>query len=358
MKLSSTAKMIRRAMGPLLRRPLLAPTERLRVVCLVLGVLVLGGAATQVAIARATALPDDGVFRMGEVIVTEDELHQQVSVLKALYGVQPPQSRPQLDRFNKDAAKSMAVGLILDDAAENRKIDIADKQARDALDKIIEEQLSGGREDFVRFLGSQGISEREVLGEVKRQLATSRLVEQVTRDVKPVTGGEVRQAFQDRREELARPERRQLRNIVVDSEEKAVAVAEQARAGADFARLAKQQSLDRSTRDKGGDLGALSADQLDESFAKAAFDAGEGDVFGPVKTQHGWNVGQVVRVMAAKPLSFDEVRENLEADLNTQRKLKSWRSWLATEIKNAEVEYADRYRPDHPDAPPTDQPPE
>lgn len=56
---------------------------------------------------------------------------------------------------------------------------------------------------------------------------------------------------------MVTPERRHLRNIVVDSEQKATELAEQAKSSAGFAQLAAENSMDESIADKGGDLGTL-----------------------------------------------------------------------------------------------------
>lgn len=356
MKLPGIRPALGRGLSAVRRGPWLVPTGRARLVSLVLGVLVAASAATQVGIAWATALPDNAVLRAGDTVVTEDVFQQRVDVLEALYGIKPPEQGPKLDKFNKDAAKSIALSLVLDRAAQERNVVIADKKAQEALDKMIEEQLPGGRDAFVQHLGSQGIAERDVLDEIERQLVTTKLFEQVTADVTPATDKEVRQAYQDRKQEMVRPEQRHLRNIVVDSRDKAKQVLDQAKGGADFAQLAAEHSLDQSTKEKGGDLGTLSADQLDKKYAGAAFQADENSFFGPVQTQHGWNIGQVLKITPAKQLSFDQVKKQLEAELTNKRKLDTWRTWLGNQIKAADVEYADEYRPDNPDAPPTDAP--
>lgn len=353
MKLSKPA-IARRAVQAARHWPLLLPHGRARIVSLVLGVLVLLASVAQVAIARITALPDNAALRVGDTVITEEEFQRRVEVLEALYGVKSPGQGPKLDRFQRDAAKSIAVTIILDGAAQERGVAVAEKQARDALTKIIGEQLDGGRDAFVQFLSSQGIAEHDVLDEVKRQLATSRLFEQVTSDVRPVADAEVRQHYQDNKNEMVQPERRHLRNIVVRSRAKASDVLRQARAGTDFAKLVSRHSLDASTKNKGGDLGTLTADQFAKNYADAAFAAGEEAFFGPIKTQHGWNVGQVVGIEPAKQLSFKDVRKQLEAEFNNKRQLDTWRTWLGNEIEAADVEYADNYQPANPDAPPAD----
>lgn len=358
MKRPSMRSGVARALRTVRGWPLLVLRGRLRRVGLVLSGAVLIACGTHVGIGWATALPEGTVFRAGDTMLNEQDFDERLGVLKALYGVTPPKQGPRRDGFNRDAAKSVAVSVVLDRAAREHDVAVGEKKARDALHKITKEQLPGGREAFVQFLGNEGIAEHDVLEEIKRQLSTSELFEKITREVRPVGGPEVRQAYQDRKKEMVRPETRQLRNIVVRSEDAAGKIAEQARSGVDFAALAKQHTMDRTTKPKGGDLGKVQAEQLDDTYADAAFRAEKGAIFGPVKTKHGWNVGQVGEIIPAKDLSFQEVRKQLEANLNNKRKLDTWRTWLGNQIKAANIEYADQYRPENPDAAPADVPPQ
>ncbi|NKQ54235.1 hypothetical protein HFP15_15205 [Amycolatopsis sp. K13G38] len=334
--------------------PLLAPRGRARWAGLVVGLLVLAGASTQIGIAWATALPAGAVLRYGGTTISQDQFRHRIAVLSALYGVEPPADGPEADRFNRDAAKSTTVSLVLDQAARDKNVVIADKNAQDVLDKLISQNVTDGRAAFDQFLGTHGVSEADVLGEIKRQLATNRLMEIVTANVPKVTDADVRTAYDTHRSSMISPEKRHLRNIVVGSEAEANAMLAQLRGGADFGALAKASSLDQSTKDSGGDLGTLSADQMEDAYSKAAFAAPAGGLFGPVQTRYGWNVGQVVEVQQGQPLSFDQAKDQLRTDLQNQRTLDAWRAWLADQLKAANVEYADAYRPADPDAPPAD----
>jgi peptidyl-prolyl cis-trans isomerase C len=338
------------------RWPAIMPRGRAALAVVIASALVFAGAATQTTISWATALPAGAVFRVGGTVISKDEFQQRINVLKALYGVQPPQGGTALTQFDKDAAKSIAVGMIVRRAAQDKNIVIADKTAQDALTKLINDQMPQGQQAFTQFLGSQGISQNDVLDEVKRQLETSQLFDAITGNTPAVTDDDVKKAFQDRQAQMVTPEKRHLRNIVVATQDQANQLLAQAQGGADFTKLASASSLDASTKNAGGDLGTLTADQLDPAFAKAAFAAGPNSVFGPVNTQYGWNVGQVVGIDPATPLSYDQAKAQLKTDLGNERKLAAWRTWLAGQIKSADVQYAKEYRPDDPDAAPSDTP--
>ncbi|MGQ0575694.1 MAG: foldase protein PrsA [Pseudonocardia sp.] len=327
-----------------------------RIVLAAVLAVVLGGLGT-LAYARATALPAGAAFAVGDRVVSVDELDRRIDTLRALYGVQPPVEDPaRMDTFRRDAAKAVAVGMILDDAAAEREIGIADTKVRATLDQFVAGQFGddpAARERFVRALGNVGATEQAVLDEIRQQFAVSELFNRVTEDVS-VTETEARAVFPQYAERLGVPEKRGLRNIVVTSEEQAVQIADQARAGADFPGLARTFSLDGSTRDTGGDLGQVTAAQLLPGYAQAAFGASAGGVFGPVQNDFGWNVGQVVEVVPGRPAQLDAVLPQLTRLVDIDRRNAVWADWLAGAIADADVRYAQAYQPADPLAVPGD----
>ncbi|HWJ82437.1 MAG TPA: peptidyl-prolyl cis-trans isomerase [Nocardioides sp.] len=332
---------------------LMAQKRPLKIGVLVVALVLVTAAAALGYQKWSSRLPDDAVFRYGDRVVTQDELDQRVEILGALYGVQRPDG-DKGDEFDRDAAKSMAVSLILDDAAEDHDIVISDHAAQTQLDNLVDDQLVGGRPAFVDWLKEVGISEQDVLDEIKRQMATSRLVEETVGDVPAVTEDDVRAAYEEHKDRMATPEARHLLNIVVETKAEAQRVARLARAGRDFADLAATWSRDGSTRQSGGDLGFVTADQLESAFRQAAFGTRQGQVFGPVETRYGWNVGKVVAVQASQPLSLAKVHDELKAELVNRARLEVWRDHLGQLLEDADVEYADDYRPEDPTAPPAD----
>lgn len=95
---------------------------------------------------------------------------------------------------------------------------------------------------------------------------------------------------------------------------KAEAVAKKARAGGDFAALAKAESQDSTAQD-GGSLGSFGRGQMVKAFEDKAFAMKPGEISDPVRTQFGWHVIKVTAHNGAGPKPFDEVRASLERRL-------------------------------------------
>lgn len=301
---------------------------------------------------RRDDLPAGAAFGVGDTVVTSSQVQQRIDALKALYGVKVPSDPTKHDSFVRDAAKSMAVQIILQNEASRMGVGVTDKEVGATVDRLIAQRYpDGGRTAFVAALGQMGANEAEVSDEIRNQILVSHLFDAVVKNVS-ASDAEVRSAFLDRRAQLGTPQKRDVRNIVVADRRTASRVRTLALSGVPFGSLASRYSLDESTSSHGGELGAVSAAQLERSYAAAAFSAPVGSVFGPVKNKYGWNVGLVVRAVRTRPATFAKVRASLKQTLVTEKSVAAWRAWLGSAITGAHVEYADAYRPADPDAVP------
>ena len=87
--------------------------------------------------------------------------------------------------------------------------------------------------------------------------------------------------------------RARARHILVESEKACADLKKKIEGGADFAALAKAHSKCPSGR-SGGDLGTFGRGQMVPEFDSVVFTAELGKVQGPVKTQFGWHLIEVV----------------------------------------------------------------
>ncbi|MFL6089598.1 MAG: peptidyl-prolyl cis-trans isomerase [Aeromicrobium sp.] len=317
---------------------------------LIAALAVVVGMVVAVVVLTRPDVPKDAAFVYGDRVVSKAELNRRIDALRALYGITAPKSAAKRDDFRRDAAKSYAVTLILEHKAKEAGITVSEKKTRDLLDKFIDAQF-GNRDSFIEALGNVGTSEHAVLDEVRRQAATLELRKKTVAGVK-ISNAYLKSSFERRKGELATPQQRRLKNIVVGSQKDALQVAQRLRAGESVDALAAAVSIDESTRTTGGDLGYVAAGQLERPVAQAAFSVHEGEVYGPAKASHGWNVGVVAAIRPSQPADFDAVREPFRKLLLQEQQSLVWSRWLAKAIHEADVHYAKAYAPADPDAPP------
>ena len=138
--------------------------------------------------------------------------------------------------------------------------------------------------------------------------------EDVAKDIQ-VSDEELRAAFDEREDEFGTPERRSIKMVLVDEEAKADAIANGA----------KGKGLDDAAKEAGTDVIALddiARGELPE-LGDAAFALAQGSVSEPIRTDLGWHVLSVTEVKPGASKSFEEVREQLLADLRHEKALDS-----------------------------------
>jgi peptidyl-prolyl cis-trans isomerase C len=297
---------------------------------------------------RITSLPSDAAFRVDDVVVTKQQLAKRLDLLRSLYGIRASDDPAGQDTFRRESAQLVAISTVLDHAVHEQGVVVEDKDVHVRFEQLIATRFPQGEDEFVKLLGTVGASEQDVIDEITRQLATTQLYDKVLAGhaaEQQVSDAEARQYFDQNSASFVSPETRRIRNIVVATESDASVVLAKAQAGADFGQLAKQFSMDPSTRDIGGDLGISPRERLDDHYAQAAFAVPQGALFGPVKAKQGWNVGQVTEIHPATPETFEQVGGQIRDTLKYQKSLAIWRTWLVDRVNAAHIEYADEYRP-------------
>jgi len=104
-----------------------------------------------------------------------------------------------------------------------------------------------------------------------------------------------------------------LSQIIVPNEEDAIAVRQKIMNGADFAEMAKQYSMGPSARD-GGFIGTQTVGKMYWWIEEALFNMKEGDVSQPLRTNSGYALIKVHRIMKIQPeLDMSYARKRVKA---------------------------------------------
>jgi len=107
------------------------------------------------------------------------------------------------------------------------------------------------------------------------------------------------------------------RHILVKNEEDALAALDRLNAGEDFADVAREVSTDNSAQ-MGGDLGWYALEHLVEPFANALGEMEIGQTVGPVKTQFGYHIINLLGVRDVPVPTLEEVRSDIESGIEQQ----------------------------------------
>lgn len=103
---------------------------------------------------------------------------------------------------------------------------------------------------------------------------------------------------------------------------------------ADFAALAKQNSQDRMTAEKGGDLGWVRDDALAPAIRTAVIGLQEGGVSEPVRMPEGWHLLKLTGTKPAGLAPLTEVRAILIEALRKQRLQQNAQAYTAAAMRS------------------------
>jgi peptidyl-prolyl cis-trans isomerase D len=145
-----------------------------------------------------------------------------------------------------------------------------------------------------------------------------------------VSDAELQKDYQDSIDSFRTPERVRIRHILIKTQgkpkseipalkAKAEDLLKQIQAGGDFAALAKKNSEDPGSAEKGGELGFVTRGQMVPNFEKAAFSLKPGETSGVVETEYGFHILQCEEKQDAHTESFEEAKPQLLADAQKQQ---------------------------------------
>jgi peptidyl-prolyl cis-trans isomerase C len=268
--------------------------------------------------------------------------------LIVLAGVQPTAAAPAKSAARKAAAEDSNEVLVrigrtpITRGDVQRRIASMPEQFRSnystpegrqqLLDRLVEERV------WLAEATKHGVADRPTVKQQIDQQKRDLLIRTYLNELmakNPAVSDEDAKAFYDAHSSDYRvPASVNVRHIQTKTEAEAKRVKQWAKAGQDWAALAKKSSTDTLTRGTGGNLGTVTRDGAfgtlgnQPALAESAFTLKEGQIGGPYKTDKGWQVIRVDQIKAESTRPFDQVKPLISRQLGSQRQQDFYREQL------------------------------
>jgi foldase protein PrsA len=221
----------------------------------------------------------------------------------------------QLDEQVRNQVMAMLIQSIwFEDEAKELGIELSDRDVERRLEETKRAQFPR-RGDYERFLRTSGMTEEDVLFQLRLQELPARITERIQRQAGDVTEADITAYYNRNREQFAVPERRDLEIVLTRTEAQAEAAKREIEDGASWASVARRSSTDALSKGNGGRLLGVARGQQDRALDTAAFNARVDTIVGPVRGQFGWYIVRVTRVTDARQNSLADSREAIRAQL-------------------------------------------
>ncbi len=274
----------------------------------------------------------------------------------------------------------LIVKSLLNEEIEKRGITVSNQDVDDAVKEIIDKV--GSKEQLDALLKQNGISNANFKKDLKEEVKMKKLAKELGSST--VSDAEAKKFYNENIAKFKHPDKVRASHILISvnpqeieevvksdaanknldetaikakvnaeiqaKEAKAKELLSEAKKNpTQFAKLAKENSEDTATANKGGDLGFFAAKEMVPEFSKAAFAMKPNTISDkPVKTQFGYHIIMVTDRSAAGQEPFEKVKPSIKAYLENQKQIALIDKLTESLKKSAKIEYVNpEYNPEN-----------
>lgn len=274
----------------------------------------------------------------GHIITMEDlrrELAPLIPQIRASVGTRSEYDQ-RLTEVAQEILRTLIDRALIIEEFDREGYQIPQLFLNNAYDDYITNEFAGDRAQFLQYLRSIGKSDLEFRDELRERIIVDYMRGQQMDDAMSVSPERVREYYdlhQNRffEEEGVELNMMTLKPTALESEaqllEKAEALVQELRNGADFALLARQHSTDERA-DDGGSWGWVKRDLLREELANVAFAMAPGQISDPLVLGSSVYILEVTDKREAGIKDLDAVRGEIEQAIATQLARQATERWL------------------------------
>ena len=281
----------------------------------------------------------------GETISKADFEKALKSVEQRAGGPVPAEQR---DRVYRGVLDQMVGYKLLIQEAKTRKVAVPDADIDQRIGQI--RQQFPSEEVFNQALAQQHLTVQQLKDDAREDMAVAKLINDEVAGKVTVKPEEVQAFYTQNPQHFQQPEKVHASHILIqvpkdaDAATKAQARAKiddllkQARGGADFADLAKNNSQDPGSAPNGGDLGFFEQGQMVGPFNDAAFAQQPGTISDVVETTFGFHIIKVIEKQSAGLVPLEQAKDQIQEFLEDQGREQQTEAFVAALRAKGKIE--------------------
>ena len=278
------------------------------------------------ALGLALPLPAEILERVivkvnGDIVTLTDFTARQVAEAQAAR-VTPDRIEQFLRENNARILQSTIDDVLILQKAADMGMKLRPEYIKEVIDNIKKENNIESDEAFLGQLQKEGLSLDDLKRNIERSILTRQIVTREVDSKAQVTEQDARANYEARKAEYTTAARVRLQEILVrgdDAEKKASDVVRRARAGEDFAQLARSFSS-APTRSAGGELGELSHGEMNPEIEKVALALEAGGVSDPILRGDAYLILRVAARTEGNVVPFADVKDEILKQLGQTRR--------------------------------------
>lgn len=279
--------------------------------------------------------------------------------------------------YKEKVSKELIIKALLDKEIEEKGIKVSDEDIKNEMKSIIDKV--GSKEELARMLKQRNISNDDFNNDLKTQIRMKKLIDSIQKV--SISDADTLKYYKQNPDKFKTDEQVRASHILVsfntldiirglkaknknlsatdmntelekiESVQKAKAEEILKKVNADpdsFAKIAKEESDDKASAERGGELGFFSKDAMVPEFSKAAFAMKPNTISDKlVQSSYGFHIIKVTDRMEAGVTPYAKIKDEIKFYLETEAQMKVLKNFTDGLLKNAKIEYVDKtYSPE------------
>ncbi len=267
----------------------------------------------------------------GDIVTLTDFQARQLAAAQAAR-ISPERVEAFLRQQNAKILQDAVDELLLTQRANDLGMRMRPEVVRDIIEGIKKENNLETDAQLQEQLRREGMSMDDLKRSIERSIQRRQVLQ---REIEPkiaVSEEDSYAEYQKKKAEFAKPATVTLEEILVEGEdarEKAEALVARARAGEDFAALARAYSKAPSAKN-GGELGKLAQGEINPELEKQAFALAKGAISDPIPQGAGYRILKISDKTEASVVPYEEAKKDIRARLGEERIEKEYQAYMAT----------------------------
>jgi peptidyl-prolyl cis-trans isomerase C len=276
--------------------------------------------------------------------VTKTDFDRLVKNVEAGRGPIPADKRDEVFRAVLD---QLITYNVLKQEAAARKLTVSDADV-DAQVAQMQKQFPSEAE-FNEALAARNATVAQLKADARVDMSINKMMETELASMTTATDADAQDFYAKNPDKFKQGETVRASHILVEAKEgvdeatrktarvKIDAILKRAKAGEDFATLARENSADGSAA-QGGDLGFFPHGQMVPPFDQAAFALKPGEISDVVTTQFGYHIIKLTEKKEASMIPLEQVKPRVIEFLTNQKKQERVDSFINEAKKRAKIE--------------------
>jgi parvulin-like peptidyl-prolyl isomerase len=234
-----------------------------------------------------------------------------------------------LTKLRREAMNLLIEQLLVAQAAEKSGVEADPETVNAAYDEL--RSVFDSEEAFLMKLEGDGFTSESLRRHLGRMMAAQQYLDGIRNEAADISDADIERYYEENRRRLTLPEQVRVRHILITWKplgkpddrafirESMLPILERARAGEDFAALAREFSDDYATRQAGGDTGFFHRGQMAPAFEAAAFALQPDEISDVVETSFGVHIIKLEERQDEELLALEDIEDQLRDHVREER---------------------------------------